>query len=508
MIDVLVVGGGPVGLLLAGELRLGGANPLVLEASDGAERRTRSFGQRSVNGRSSQTLALRGLTPALETQQEAWVRHLAAAGQQTEAGDQISQVLKLMREGRVAGHFGGLPLAADGTDRDRCYLMKQHMLEQLLFDWAVGLGVRIEPTTRVVDVRDEGTSAIAELADGRSLRAGYLVGCDGGRSTVRKSSGFAFPGSSPTMTGRVAAAELTDPDMRQSVLRGPNGLVNCLMVPGEITTVDFDGTGPSDRDAPMTAAELEGSMLRAGGISATVARLDSGTRFSDNTRQADTYRRGRVLLAGDAAHVHSPIGGQGLNLGLQDAANLGWKLALVATGRAPATLLDSYTTERHPVAARVLRSTLAQVALMRPGPQVNALREVLTETLSFPATHEYFATLVSGSDVDYAPDSAQPLVGRFMPYEFQALASEHMRDGRFLLVDRTDSEQLRAAADGYDQVRVVHREVPGTEVTGLLMRPDGYVAWAAEQAESAGLAEALERWCGRPRVRTEDDTAA
>ncbi|MER8188350.1 FAD-dependent monooxygenase [Kitasatospora sp. NPDC094015] len=503
MLDVLVVGGGPVGLLLGGELHLGGARTLVLEASDGAERRTRSLGQRAISPRSAQTLALRGLVPALEAAQNSWAAHLAAAGQETRDGDQLARVLELMRKGRAKGHFAGMPLESDGTDGGRTYLMKQHMLEQLLSDWAAGLGVQVEPNSQVVAVRDEGTCVVADLADGRSLRAGYLVGCDGGRSTVRKSAGFAFPGTAATMTGRVAVAELAEPHKPTAVLRGPGGLVNGLMVPGEITTVEFDGTGPTDRDAPMTPAELAGSMLRAGGLAVTVARLEAGTRFSDNTRQADTYRRGRVLLAGDAAHVHSPIGGQGLNLGLQDAANLGWKLALVATGRAPERLLDTYTAERHPVGARVLRNTRAQLVLMRPGPHVDALREVLAETLTIPAAHEYFGALVSGADVDYAPDTAQPLVGRFLPDELWSAVAEHMSDGRFLLLNPGDDERLREAVDGNDRVRVVHLLAPGTGMAALLVRPDGYVAWAGTDPGPAGLSEALDRWCGQPAVRTE-----
>ncbi|WP_078313925.1 FAD-dependent monooxygenase [Mycobacterium sp. D16Q16] len=496
MIDVLIVGAGPVGLLLAGELILGGARPLVLEASDGTESRTRSFGQRSVNGRSSRTLSLRGLVPALEAAQSAWIDCLAEAGQQASDTDQLSTVLHLMRDGRAAGHFGGLPLTADAAASGRCYLMKQHMLENVLADWATGLGVHIEPDTRVTVVRDEENSAVAELADGRSIRASYVVGCDGGRSVARKTAGFAFPGTPPTMTGRVAVAELSSRDTPTAILRGPNGLVNSLMVPGEITTVEFDGTGPIDRDAPMTPDELQDSMLRAGGLSVTVHSLHTGTRFSDNTRQADTYRRGRVLLAGDAAHVHSPIGGQGLNLGLQDAANLGWKLALVVTGRGPDSLLDTYTTERHPAAARVLRSTRAQVALMRPGPQVDALRDILAEVLAIPDAHEYFAALASGADQDYAPDSAHPMVGRFVPSELLPLAALHMRDGRFLLVDLTGREQLNKFVAENGRVQVVRLDNADLGVTALLVRPDGYVAWVSQDASMTGLADALSQWFG------------
>lgn len=495
MLDVLVVGGGPVGLLLATELALGGARALVLEASDGTERRMRSLGQRSVNGRSSQTLSLRGLIPALEATQSVWVDYLESVGHQTTDGDQLSKVLRSMRDGSGAGHFAGLPVAVNGAD-GRCYLMKQHMLENILADWAAELDVRIESNAQVIAVRDEGTSAVAELADGRSMRAGYVVGCDGGRSVVRKTAGFAFPGTAPTMTGRVAVAEASNQGSPVAILRGPNGLVNSFMIPGEIMTVEFDGVGPVDRDAPMTAAELQDSMLRAGGLAVTVDTVGFGTRFSDNTRQVDTYRRGRVLLAGDAAHVHSPIGGQGLNLGLQDAANLGWKLALVATGHGPESVLDTYTAERHAVVSHVLRSTRAQVALMRPGPQVDALREILAEVLAIPDAHRYFAALVSGADVDYAPDSAHPAVGRFLPIELLPVAAEHMSDGRFLLIDLVGDERITEMVSGYAKVQVIRQKWAGSDVAALLVRPDGYVAWTGTYPNAAGLPEALRQWFG------------
>jgi 2-polyprenyl-6-methoxyphenol hydroxylase-like FAD-dependent oxidoreductase len=493
MEDVVVVGAGPVGLLLAGELVLGGVQPLVVEASADAGRRTRSFGQRSVNGRSGHTLALRGLLPALAATQSAWINQLEQAGQQTTSSDQISTVLKMMREGRAGGHFGGLPLEAN-LDDGRCYLMKQHMLEKVLADWARDLGVRVQTNTEVVAVRDESTFAVVEFTDGRSLDTRYVVGCDGGRSVVRKTAGFTFLGTTPTMTGRVAMAELSDQDTPTAVLRGPHGLVNSLMVPGEVTTVEFDGTGPADRDAPMTAAELQGSMLRAGGLRATVNQLHSGTRFSDNTRQADTYRRGRVLLAGDAAHVHSPIGGQGLNLGLQDAANLGWKLALLVTGRGPETLLDSYTAERHPAAATVLRSTRAQVALMRPGPQVDALRDILAEVITIPAAHAYFGALVSGADLDYAPDSTHPLVGRFLPSDLMPEATSHMNDGHFLLIDFIGDERFSQAVSGNDRVRIIRYPNNTSDASALLIRPDGYVAWAGELADTISLNDTLDQY--------------
>jgi hypothetical protein len=245
----------------------------------------------------------------------------------------------------------------------------------------------------------------------------------------------------------------------------------------------------------MTAAEMQASIRRVSGVDVTITRLAGGIRYSDNTRQATTYRQGRVLLAGDAAHVHSPIGGQGLNLGLQDAVNLGWKLGLVVRGLAPEALLDTYTAERHPVGERVLRNTRAQVALMRPGTQVAALRAVLSEALAIPATKRHFTAMVNGTDIDYAPETAHPLVGRFVPPLELTGADplpELLRDGQAVLLDLTDSTEVRAAAHGH-RVKVVTARCPDhDDLAALLIRPDGYVAWATKGADAAGLAEALD----------------
>ncbi|MFI7223459.1 FAD-dependent monooxygenase [Nonomuraea angiospora] len=531
MTDVIIVGGGPVGLLLACELKLGGADPLVLEAATGEERRTRSLGLRSLNARTVQSLALRDLVEPVAGEQWAMLDELAARREPAGA-DLVAMMVELLREGLIRGHFAGLPLLGEAGDAE--YLMlKQDRLEAVLAERAAGMGVRIRQGCAVRDVAQEGSAAVATLADGRTVRAAYLVGCDGGRSLVRKRSGFAFEGTPATMTGRTAVAELASAEAVTSSLRHPGGLVNLSLVPGEIATIEFDG-GPDDRDAPMTAGELEASLRRVTGHDVVVKRLETGIRYSDNTRHAGTYRKGRVLLAGDAAHVHSPIGGQGLNLGLQDAVNLGWKLALVARGLAPEALLDTYTAERHPVAARVLRNTRAQVALMRPGAQVEALREVLAEVIELPDAKRHFTGMADGTEVDYAPGSAHPLVGRFAP-RLEALPEpapakartlpELLRDGRGLVLALSGTPGdgghgegapgdgghgegapgdggLDAAVAGHrDRVRVAHAEpsaVPGggaTEV--LLVRPDGYVAWAGGRD---GVAAALTTWFGPPRA--------
>jgi 2-polyprenyl-6-methoxyphenol hydroxylase-like FAD-dependent oxidoreductase len=500
--DVIVVGGGPTGLLLAGELRLAGADPLVLEAADGAVRQSRSLGMRGINSRTTQTLRLRGLTESLAAAQGAMFDQLAA-DRGPEGGDQVRGLLRLLEENRARGHFGGLPLVeeeADPSGAAEHFIVKQHLLEQILAGWAAELGVRVRFGCQVVDVVEESWAVRAVLADGRSVPAAYLVGCDGGRSTVRNRAGIAFPGTAATMTGRTAVAELADPDAITSSLYGKRGLVNLSLVPGEIATIEFDG-GPQERDVPVTAEEMQASIRRVSGVDATVTRLETGIRYSDNTRQAVTYRRGRVLLAGDAAHVHSPIGGQGLNLGLQDAMNLGWKLGLVVRGLAPESLLDTYTAERHPVGERVLRNTRAQVALMRPNAQVAALREVLGEVLTVPESKGHFIAMVNGLDIDYASGAAHPMAGRFVP-PLELTGADHLpvllRDGKAVLLELVDSTQIRGAANGHaDRVRVVSARCPSHgELAALLIRPDGYVAWATSGDDPTGLPEALTDWFG------------
>ncbi|MDP9844379.1 FAD-dependent oxidoreductase [Streptosporangium lutulentum] len=510
---IIIVGGGPVGLLLACELSLSGAEVLVLEAASGEECRTRSLGLRSLNARTLQSLALRGLAGRLAEAQRTMFDELRPRREPGDAvtappppeADIVALMAELVHKGMVRGHFSGIPLLEPGGGAE--YLMlKQHRLEGMLATRAAELGVTVRQGCQVTDVTQDESGVAATLADGQVVRGAYLVGCDGGRSVVRKRAGFVFSGTSATMTGRTAVAELADPGAVTSSLRGPGGLVNLSLVPGEIATIEFDG-GPDERDAPMTAGELQDSLRRVTGVDVVVTRLETGIRYSDNTRHADTYREGRILLAGDAAHVHSPIGGQGLNLGLQDAVNLGWKLALVARGLAPDSLLDTYTAERHPAAARVLRNTRAQVALMRPGAQADALREVLTEVLELPDARRYFSAMVEGTDVRYAPDAAESPVGRFVPAlegltpggqagDTAGPAGGLLADGRGLLVGPPGQTWPgEAVARHRDRVRAASAEA-APDTGALLVRPDGYVAWAGGRD---GLGEALTTWFGPPR---------
>ncbi|GAA2825451.1 FAD-dependent monooxygenase [Nonomuraea rubra] len=518
MEDVIIAGGGPVGLLLACELKLAGADPLVLEAAGDEERRTRSLGLRSLNARTLQSLALRGLVEPVERAQWEMLDVPAGERQDPAGADVVALMLEILRTGQIRGHFAGLPLL-DPAGGAAYVMLKQDRLEDILAGRAAAMGVRIRQGQAVTDVAQDDSSVTATLAGGQVVRGAYLVGCDGGRSVVRKRAGFAFDGTPPTMTGRTAVAELADPSLVTSSLRGPGGLVNLSLVPGEIAAIEFDG-GPGDRDAPVTAAELQESLRRVTGLDVVVERLETGIRYSDNARHVETYRMGRVLLAGDAAHVHSPIGGQGLNLGLQDAFNLGWRLGLVARGLAPGSLLDGYTAERHPVAARVLRNARAQVALMRPGAQVDALREVLGEVIGLPEAWRHFAGMMDGTAIDYAPGAAEPLAGRFVPdlrLAGAAGVAELMADGHGLLIGLAKPGEGRGVMPGggaggtpggagglgevlagyRDRVRPAWAE-GGSGLGGasvLLVRPDGYAAWAGEPGEAAG---ALATWFGPP----------
>jgi hypothetical protein len=274
-------------------------------------------------------------------------------------------------------------------------------------------------------------------------------------------------------------------------------------MPGRIVSIEFDGP-PADRQSPVSTEELQASVRRVTGVDVTVHKLHTATRFTDNCRQAETYRSGRVLLAGDAAHVHSPFGGQGLNLGVGDAMNLGWKLALVVSGRAPAGLLDTYTAERHPIGAWVLDWTRAQIAVMRPDAHARALRGVITDLAGTVDGTTYFVQRISGAWQRYDLPGDHPLTGRSAPDLELADGTrlgDHLHTGRALLLDLTDDPGLRARAAGYEGVvDVLTATCPQhPELAGLLVRPDGITAWAADtDGTKDDPAEALRLWFGAP----------
>ncbi|WP_327736523.1 FAD-dependent oxidoreductase [Streptomyces nojiriensis] len=517
--DVVVAGGGPVGLMLACELRLGGASVVVVERRTEVDRTVKAG---SINTPTAEAFYRRGMLPALaEVQQRSAERFRAFVREQqgTRGDGQPPRA-----PAGFAGHFGGIMLrgelldAADpdfvnaGPARD-ISLVPQQEIERLLADRARELGVEVRGGTELTGFHtvDAGIEVrVARVADASAARSGdgvdevvrahWLVGCDGGRSTVRKLAGFAFPGTDPQITGHQALVEMTGAEaLRPGWNHTDTGMYVHGPMPGRILTVEFDGP-PADREAPVTAQQLQASLRRVSGAEVTITGVRTATRFTDNARQAADYRAGRVLLAGDAAHVHSPFGGQGLNLGIGDAVNLGWKLAAVVRGRAPEGLLDSYTAERHPIGAWVLEWTRAQIALMRPEPQARALRGVVAELAGSVAGTTYFAKRIAGVAHRYDLPGSHPLVGRSAPdlaFTDGTRLADLLHDGRALLLDLADDAGLRAHAQGYGAcVRVVTAACPGgPEPAGLLVRPDGVVAWAAGAGD--GPADALSRWFGR-----------
>jgi 2-polyprenyl-6-methoxyphenol hydroxylase-like FAD-dependent oxidoreductase len=373
----------------------------------------------------------------------------------------------------------------------------QQALERILAEHAHALGVEVCRGDAVESFEDTGARVRVVVRGPGALReldAAFLVGCDGARSVVRKLAGFDFPGTDPTLTGRQGIVELDHPERLLPLgwRRTRAGMMAYGPRPGRLSIIEFDGP-PADRDAPVTAAEFEESLRRVSGADVRITALRSATRWTDNARQSSTYRRGRVLLAGDAAHIHSPFGGQGLNLGLVDATNLGWKLAATVRGDAPEGLLDTYTSERHPVAASVLENTRAQLALMRPDPQTTALRDIVAELLTtFPDVNRHFGEMTSGVGTRYDLDDDDPLVGRLaadgeltidgVPTRLYSL----MHDGRGLFVDG-DGVASEAVLAWPSRVRVVK----ASGARSMLIRPDGCIAWAGRPG---GLRPALERW--------------
>ncbi|PWI09315.1 hypothetical protein DIZ27_18590 [Streptomyces sp. NWU339] len=492
--DVVIAGAGPTGLMLACELRLAGVDVVVVERL--AER----TGESRAGGIHSRTL---------------------------EVLDQRGVLDRFLAEGELqpVGHFSGLYVDFDESESRHPYplMILQSAIERLLEEWATELGVRVRWSSEVSGIRQDESGVTVELGTAETttpatLRARYLVGCDGGRSTVRKLSGIDFPGTEATMTALIGDVELPDlPEDYVWVRRCPTGDYSAIAFePGWYRVITSEYDRVPDRDEPVTFEQLRESLVRVAGTDFGMRNPRWISRFTDATRQAARYRAGRVLLAGDAAHIHFPAGGQGLNMGVQDAVNLGWKLASVVRGQAPESLLDSYHAERHPVGERVLHNTRAQSALVRPGAQTDALRDVFGSLMVFDDVNRYLRHLLNALDIRYPVDGDHPLEGRRVPdadlntSEGPVYVYELLHAARPVLLDLRGSAEVAAAAKGWaDRVDLVearseddHWPVPAIgEIpapTALLIRPDGHVAWATADGapDASALRTALTTWFG------------
>jgi len=479
-VNVAVVGAGPVGLLLAAELALAGVRPIVLERMPAPSEQPKA---RGIGILAAEALRGRGLGPDLDREHE---KGLAAVTRD---------------HGTTKTHFAWIhkvDSAAAGPGRQRA-LIAQPELERLLRRHLSQLGVEVHHGCAVTgwrDAPDQVTLTLDTPTGQRQITAGYVVGCDGGHSTIRRLSGFGFPGTPPMMVVRYAHADVQDRDQLPAPGRLPGGTL--FHDDGMIATFDFTGLDV-DRSEPLSAEEIRASVHRVAGVDVTIASFAGGLRFTDQARQADGYRRGHTLLAGDAAHVHSPNGGQGLNLGLLDAMNLGWKLAATVRGGAPEGLLDTYSAERHPVGAAVLHNTRAQSALLAPGPHHDALRDVMSDLMDLPDVNRHLSQLLSGSAHRYPMPyaSAHPLTGKHCPpltINGSTPLAQLTTDGRFLLL-HPDAHQIDTAG----AVKAVPASSLGDErLTAALLRPDGVVAWACAPGDALhppALGQALTTWC-------------
>jgi len=480
---VVIVGGGPTGLMLAGELALAGVDVAIVE-----RRASQDLAGSRAGGLHSRTI---------------------------EVLDQRGIADRFLSQGQVAqvAGFSLIPLDISDFPTRHAYGLGlwQNHIERILADWVGELAVPIYRGRDVMGFAQDDTGVDVELGGGQSLRANYLVGCDGGRSLIRKAAGIEFPGWDPTTSNLIAEVEMAgEPEwgIRRDALGlhslsrlGDGGPVRVMVTEQHVAAT----TEPTLRD-------LREALIAVYGTDYGIHSPTWISRFTDKARQAAAYRKGRVLLAGDAAHVHAPDGGQGLNTGVQDAVNLGWKLAQVVHRISPESLLDSYHAERHPVAARVLRNTMASVALRRPDDRTMALRDTMAELLGMDEPRRRFAAMMSGLDIHYDLGGGHPLLGRRMPDLDLVTDNGPLRlftllhDARPVLLNLVEPGRLDITP-WMDRVKLIVAKYDGmldlpaigavTAPAALLIRPDGHVAWVGDR-HALGLPDALTTWFGPP----------
>jgi 3-(3-hydroxy-phenyl)propionate hydroxylase len=476
---VVIVGGGPTGLMLAGELALAGIDVVIIE-----RRATQELMGSRAGGLLSRTIEI--------LDQRGIADRFISEGQKHEAP-----------------MFAGTSFSELPTRHNYVLGLRQKHIERILAGWVSELSVPIHYGRDVTGFSQDDDAVDIELSDGESLRAQYLIGCDGGRSLVRKTAGIEFPGWDPTISWLIAEVEISEEPAwgfrhdaigTHAIGKAEGGLVGLVLTEPTLEHV-----------GQPTLRDISEALIAAYGTDYGIHSPRWISRFNDMTRQAAAYRNRRVLLAGDAAHIHPPIGGQGLNTGVQDAVNLGWKLAQVIRNVSHESLLDTYHTERHPVAARVMRTTMAQVALRRPDERTKALHETLSGILTMEEPSRRLNAMMSGLDIRYDFGEGHPLVGRRMPDLDLITASGPLRvyamlhDARPVLLNFGERGSIDITPWS-NRIQLVDAEYNGvwelpvigavTAPLAVLIRPDGYVAWVGESTR-AGLIDALTTWFGQ-----------
>ena len=488
MTDVIIAGGGPTGMMLAAELTLAGVDVAIVE-----QRSTPRFALSRGGGFHSRTI---------------------------EILDQRGVADRFLAEGQIAPSEPTRDVSDFPTRHPYSLGLWQNHIERIMADWIDELAVPIHREREVSGFTQDDTGVDVHLADGDTLRATYLVGADGGRSVIRKAAGIAFPGLDPTRSAMIAQAEMAEePEMgmRQDA-RGAHGIsrVDYEVRDGQVVFAD---SGPvrimvSEKEiGPATEPTLDDLSQALKEIYGTDFGLHSATwisRFTDASRQAAAYRAGRVLLAGDAAHIHHPWGGQGIGFGIQDAVNLGWKLAQVVRSVSPDSLLDTYQNERHPVQARAMQHIVAQGVLLWPDERIAVLRGLMTELMGMEESRKHVVGIVSGLDVHYDLGAGHPLLGRRMPDLDLDTTDGALRvftllhDARPVLINLGEPGSIDIGP-WKDRVQLVDASYDGpwelpvigdvTAPPAVLVRPDGHVAWVGDGSQS-GLADALATWFG------------
>jgi 2-polyprenyl-6-methoxyphenol hydroxylase-like FAD-dependent oxidoreductase len=497
--DVIISGAGPVGLFLACELALAKCSVLILEKAENPHSALKQlpFGIRGLSAPTIEALYRRDLLKDLQLHKRLKNPH------------QTSTPIGPRRQG---GHFAGIPFLDGNIDTSQWkhrlpsstetnLMSEMQELESVLARRAEALGVTIKPGHALTGFHQTEHSVTVHSAD-QSFQSQWLVGCDGSRSVVRKTGGFEFAGTEPEFTGYTAQVDLADPEKLSPGRNLTSTGMYFQSQPGYLLMLEFDG-GAAHHAKPATLEHVQRVLRRISNTGVTINALHTLTTWTDRARQATTYRNGRVLLAGDAAHIHSPLGGQGLNLGLGDAMNLGWKLAATIQNKAPGGLLDSYYAERHPLGAQVLDWSRAQVAIMRPDPDARALNAVFRDLMDTRDGATYIAGRVWGISTHYSLGGDHPLVGHSVPnFEMEdgTKIGELMHNGLGMLLDFDKRASLQVLANEYGgrMNYVSGRAKEQFGLSAVLIRPDGFIAWASHrEPDEQSLRDAVAIWFAR-----------